>query len=495
MILLVYILLILSLILEFTLVLLLPAKMYRLFMGSLLAVLIMFSSSVLFIDKPSIASTLLLFVSLFRVINIGRVLEGRMHVNELKSRIWRTSTALAICTGLLLFAYTVTARHSSLERLLSSVSILQLLVALLLFVSVFVTRQVYRYKNVTLAQDLKLPTVSVCIPARNETQDLPECIEAVLASKYHKLEILVLDDCSHDKTPDIIKKYAHAGVRFIKGQEPGDNWLAKNAAYDKLADESKGDVLLFIGVDVRLQPHTIGELVGQMGERKMISVLPQRAAGSEGSFFIQPLRYWWELGLFRFLSNRPPVLSTCWMARKDFLSKVGGFEGFRKSIKPEAKLARMASKDSSYSFLIANDTVGVISVKGAKVQYDTALRVRYPNVRRQPELVLAVLVAEFLFFLLPVFVLAGSFVTGQSQVTFEAGLAIGLIMLANAEVYKLAQTRYWLVGLITAPLLVIADSIVLLKSMWGYEFGKIEWKERNICLPLLAVEEKLPKID
>lgn len=495
MILLVYILFFISALLELLLVSFQPSKIYRIVIGSLTTVLIMFSASVLFIDKVSIASTILLVASFFRVLNIGRVLEARMHSNELKRRTLRTTTVLLSVSAVLIYLYIATERYPSLSATLSSLSIIQLIIALVLFLSVFITRRVYRYREVRLSQDEKLPTVSVCIPARNETQDLPACIESVLKSSYPKLEILVLDDCSHDKTPEIIKKYAHDGVRFIKGQEPDENWVAKNAAFDKLTDEAKGDVLLFIGVDVRLKPHTISELVGQMGDKDMISVLPQRDSGSEGSFFIQPLRYWWELGLFRYMTNRPPVLSTCWMAKKNFLDSIGGFEGFRKSVKPEAKLARLASQRNMYSFLIANTTVGVISIKGPKEQYDTALRIRYPNLKRRPELVFALLIVESIVFLLPAFVVAGSFFTDQTQVTLEAGLAIALIMLANAEVYKLAQTKFWLVGLFTAPLLVIADSIVLFKSMWGYEFGKIEWKERNICLPLLQVEKELPKID
>ena len=40
----------------------------------------------------------------------------------------------------------------------------------------------------------QLPSVSVCIPARNETHAMSECLESVLASDYPKLEAIVLDD-------------------------------------------------------------------------------------------------------------------------------------------------------------------------------------------------------------------------------------------------------------------------------------------------------------
>ncbi|HEY5695544.1 MAG TPA: glycosyltransferase, partial [Candidatus Saccharimonadales bacterium] len=44
----------------------------------------------------------------------------------------------------------------------------------------------------------ELPTVSVCIPARNERHAMTQCLERVLASTYQKLEVIVFDDSSDD---------------------------------------------------------------------------------------------------------------------------------------------------------------------------------------------------------------------------------------------------------------------------------------------------------
>ena len=79
----------------------------------------------------------------------------------------------------------------------------------------------YRYHGfsqaASSANEDELPTVSVCIPARNEMHALEQCLEYILASDYGKLEVLVLDDSSSDQTPHIIRSFAHAGVRFIPG--------------------------------------------------------------------------------------------------------------------------------------------------------------------------------------------------------------------------------------------------------------------------------------
>ena len=99
----------------------------------------------------------------------------------------------------------------------------------------------------------QLPSVSVCIPARNETHAMSECLESVLASDYPKLEAIVLDDHSSDNTSHIIRAFAHAGVRFVEGDELPDDWLGKNFSLQTLANEASGKIILFMDVDTRLE--------------------------------------------------------------------------------------------------------------------------------------------------------------------------------------------------------------------------------------------------
>ena len=79
-----------------------------------------------------------------------------------------------------------------------------------------------------------LPSVTVCIPARNEDHALTDCLHKVLASDYEKLEIIVVDDNSVDNTSVLIKSFAHAGVRFVAGSELPEGWLGKNHSLQML---------------------------------------------------------------------------------------------------------------------------------------------------------------------------------------------------------------------------------------------------------------------
>ena len=43
-------------------------------------------------------------------------------------------------------------------------------------------------------------------------------------------------------------------------------------------------------------------------------------------------------------------------------------------------------------------------------------------------------------------------------------------------------------GSALAPLLPLVDLWLLNRSMLAYEFGRVEWKDRNICLPVMRQE-------
>src|ERR1700759_1043342 len=128
------------------------------------------------------------------------------------------------------------------------VFILYILYGLLILSSFyFLSKLVFafnHFKMKTILSDSKmlkdLPSVSVCIPARNETHAMSQCLERVIASTYPKLEVIVLDDSSVDDTSVLIKAYAHAGVRFVEGSRLPKGWLGKNHALQGLLHEASG---------------------------------------------------------------------------------------------------------------------------------------------------------------------------------------------------------------------------------------------------------------
>jgi glycosyltransferase involved in cell wall biosynthesis len=337
-----------------------------------------------------------------------------------------------------------------------------------------------------------LPTLSVAIPARNETNDLEACLHSLISSNYPKLEILVLDDCSQNKrTPEIIRDFAQSGVRFVAGQAPPPNWLAKNYAYARLADEANGDFLLFCGVDTRFQPDTLRAMVEALLQKNktMVSFVPRNHAPprfSVESLLVQPARYSWELSPPRRLRQRPPVLSTCWLIKSSELQASGGFAAVSRSISPESYFARQtAHRNDGYSFMQSDEVIDLGSAKSLAAQRATAVRTRYPQLHRRPELVALSSLGELAAMVWPFGLLVSAFLNGQWPLLAISVITITLLVSFYARVVHLTYRRFLWRGLWTLPLVAIYDMGLLNYSMWAYEFREVIWKGRNVCVPMM----------
>lgn len=76
------------------------------------------------------------------------------------------------------------------------------------------------YKEPAGAAGGKALPVSVVICCKNEDHNLPEFLPLILSQDYPNYEVVVVDDCSSDNTPDILrefeKKYKHLKVITVK---------------------------------------------------------------------------------------------------------------------------------------------------------------------------------------------------------------------------------------------------------------------------------------
>ena len=74
-----------------------------------------------------------------------------------------------------------------------------------------------------------LPNVSVLIPARNEEANIADAAAAILASRNVQLELIVLDDNSTDRTPDILREIADDRLRVVQGIPLPPGWSRQAA--------------------------------------------------------------------------------------------------------------------------------------------------------------------------------------------------------------------------------------------------------------------------
>jgi glycosyltransferase involved in cell wall biosynthesis len=435
-------------------------------------------------------------VHLYRLFNLFRVAEGRMNTHHLRRVTFLTSYRL-IATELIIIGLAYSLRTFSTTFIIGALMGVLCAVAVQL-VLIARRRLSNSYLHATDRDHHATPTVTVAIPARNETKDLEECLQSLVRSNYSKLEILVLDDCSQGRrTPEIIRSFAQNGVRFLQGESVRDYWLAKNQAYDTLTDHASGDVLIFCGVDTRFEPDTIQALVDQLVARKkdMLSILPFRARTAVGRPWRQAARYLREFLAPAALLGRPPVLSTCWVIHKSALKKHGLFDAVRRSVEPEGYFARQLAHTDAYEFIRSTENIGLSSVKSAKSQYQTALRTVYPLLHKQPERVLlfSILVLLLVYGPYVVVVLACMGVV-PLVLLLPAFFAAGGMFWAYINVLRTTGILSLSRAIIFAPIAAVSEIFLLHVSMVRYEFYEIIWKGRNICEPVMHVLPHLPPL-
>ena len=128
---------------------------------------------------------------------------------------------------------------------------------------------------------LRLPEVSVVIPAKNEEGCIGKVIEDLL--KEGVGEIIVVDGNSQDKTAEIAKKLG-AKVVAQGGVGYGDAFLTG-------ANISKGDIVVCVDGDGSYNPKDIHRLVAQLGKGYDVSFASRYhpGGGSEDDTIIRYL--------------------------------------------------------------------------------------------------------------------------------------------------------------------------------------------------------------
>ncbi|MCC4831105.1 glycosyltransferase family 2 protein [Shewanella sp. 10N.7] len=92
--------------------------------------------------------------------------------------------------------------------------------------------------------------VSIIVPAFNVEKFISKCIESLLCQDYNNIEVIVVNDGSTDKTPDLLSKLCKANsiVRVIHTENQGVS-SARNIGIK----ESKGVYLVFVDGDDYLE--------------------------------------------------------------------------------------------------------------------------------------------------------------------------------------------------------------------------------------------------
>lgn len=211
--------------------------------------------------------------------------------------------------------------------------------------------------------DDRAPLVSICIPARNEETVIKRCVESVLKQDYPNLEVVVLDDESTDNTPYILEQLNRVhenSLKVIMGKPKPNNWLGKPWACQQLADEARGNILVFIDADTWLEKESISKMVRTMGHDVIdfLTLWPQQRLETFWEKNVIPLVYYALLTLLpsRYVYKAPkwvpeifrpavaPLFAAacgqCMVFKRAAYEAIGGHESVKDKVVEDVALAK-----------------------------------------------------------------------------------------------------------------------------------------------------------
>lgn len=128
------------------------------------------------------------------------------------------------------------------------------------------------------APGLTEPSLAIIVAVRNEEVDLEEALKSVCHINYSNYKIIVVNDRSTDRTPQILEKlsarYPQISVETITVLPPG--WLGKNYALYYGYQQSRADWLLFTDADIVFAKDTIKKAFGYVKAQELdhLALLP-----------------------------------------------------------------------------------------------------------------------------------------------------------------------------------------------------------------------------
>ncbi len=316
-----------------------------------------------------------------------------------------------------------------------------------------------------------VPSVSICITARNETHAMTQCLERVVATDYPKLEVIVLDDGSRDDTSLLIKSFAHAGVRFVEGKALPDGWLGKNYAQSILAHEASGKVVFFMDVDTLIDRHTLARAIGYMRAKNasMLSIIPIRDDHWQTSMVLATMRHFWTL--IRFRPGKPRAAANAWLIERDIIiNELETDATLPLSVQMETTIARKLAQNGAYRLVMSDTFLGLRFEKKWSSQCETSIRLLYPQC------------GKHWYHASAVFLLLGVTLVPYAIAWWNLAALVFIALQYVVAYYYLTHiwARYRWIGALILPLTIVQEMILIGMSAYKYNYGIITWKGRPI---------------
>jgi hypothetical protein len=338
--------------------------------------------------------------------------------------------------------------------------------------------------------------VSVIIPARNEEANIARVVRS-LASQSRIREIIVVDDQSTDRTPEILAalKEELSLLRVLRLESLPEGWLGKTHAVVRGASMATGDWLLFTDADTVHLPGSLAELLRSAEDAQvdLLSLSPGQETPTWWEKAVIPLVFVTLSTLFRFEDVSDPKSPAAAangqyiLVRREAYEKSGGHEAVKSSILEDVELARLIkSSGGKIVFLPGSAWVRTRMYRTFGEMWQGWTKNLYLLYGGDAVRMLSRIAGLWLLDVLPLLGLAAMFAA------FVSGHVHGIAMAPALGLLILWAARLWNYGKALArlgfeprlsgflPLGAALLGLLMLESLRAYSTtGSVQWKGRQ----------------
>lgn len=164
-------------------------------------------------------------------------------------------------------------------------------------------------------------TISVIVPVRNGSLHLAECLGALARSEHQSFEVIVVDDCSTDDTPQIAKRHAVLYLQTLRT-------MGAAGARNLGAQHAHGEILAFIDSDV-VVPRDVLRLFDEhfLRDPQVSAIFGSYDDSPAWPTFIAQYKNLIHHHVHQISSDSPVTFWTgCGAIRKSAFDEIGGFD-------------------------------------------------------------------------------------------------------------------------------------------------------------------------
>ncbi len=336
----------------------------------------------------------------------------------------------------------------------------------------------------------KLPSLSVIVPARNESTSLPITLLSWLNQEYPDSEIILIDDESNDNTAKLADEIAsqhNRNLQILRGTTPPHGWTGKLWALEQGITASSGEWLLFTDADIRHCPDVWRGLMSKaLTERlEMVSLMALLDIKGKWARLLIPAFVYFFHFMYPFervresRSRISAAAGGCVLISRNALNKIGGLEGHSNAWIDDLALARRVKNAGlPLSLSLTKSVVSIRPYRQLGDLWNMVSRNAFSQLRCSLLFLFLTVLGLTVLFLAPVSGICMFIMGIFSPVTFIISfLALLLMMVTYMPVLRFFGLS--VLRAITLPFVGMLYASMTVSSAVDYFSGRSEWRGKR----------------